>query len=548
MRSLLLCLGCAVALAAEDDGIARGEGGDQEAVGDAPLVHLRLHDPSRSLARLRGGPYGDAWLVPEAAPLRELAAMWLRAGTAAWDLPEVGVLVAGSDYADAALYRVPDARRPGFRVQLRGGEVVRACYEAVAERLGPEAELAIDDDLAGADEGLIGPGGNATLVRWGDALVLSSLDRSARPTLPDAIGADDLALTWSAAAIRAAVLADAPDPGARLLAGLLVDGSVAARFVDDGLALRAEMVSPAALFAGPVDRDLLATVPARVAHLAAARIDPAAWWRVREQTLQAFAAETGNPDLEPAALAANLDAVLENAGVGVDFAGLLASLDGTLCVALEPGTGPLPHLHVLLPRGEEADRLIGWVLEASGNPLPTEGATAFVSLPLHEGRMRRLTAGTCVRRGTRHWHFASNSVALARWDEGPRWLDGPGAGFVDGLDELRALAWADGRGLHDLLVPAAGIAAGATGEEALVRAVLPMVHALARAGGPEVLVLRGDAEGVVIDGRGLFGGLGALAPPHLLLFGVAFAGRAGPARAAPPSPDTTPPPAPPPGP
>ncbi len=397
------------------------------AAGEAPIVTIVAPDVARSVDRIERGVWGRVAAATARGGLGAYAATAARMAdeglgfdllatlraTRAVDtsLDEVGLNPAGGAIVD-------------FRGQARMGAAAQPVAEAIARALDARIRPAT---VAGSPAAWSLPtgvveGSRTVMAVFGDQLVAGG-ERSRLDPRP--VQAGDLILVFNQPRLADGwrkIMPGADWAGQRSsmesLLGMLVWRLKA---VPEGIA---ETIGwPGARTGLPVDRSLIARMPADALMAWCAGTDGAALWSAWGEAL------TGEPSGMPGSGSlARVEALMERRGAPCTLQEAVASIRGTWGLAVSPGV-PFPEVELIIPRNPTLDRLAVWLGSLNGaTGVPADGPwpLSIDGLPM----ALQLVADRT------HWLITPDPVRAEAW---PR---GEATGFATRPAAVAALAQA----------------------------------------------------------------------------------------------------------
>lgn len=471
-----------------------------------PVAELRLADGSALIEHWKTGPLHRAWQDPAVQRLHPHLERGLEKSRSELGVDPLEVLTALRDATLTVESAGSDATLPAVRAQAVLGRFAAAVI-AKAREEGAQAAQAAGSDEAVSQE-------QATLARFGEALVLAFNQPAAAPTAPAPATADLAAVVhWQGvvAMIRALAAKAGKDDDEiagmdKAFAQMLEHGNANARYelrlVPEGILERFVMDSAWNPAGKPVDRTLLDRLPANTLMMLAGGFDGAGYWSmVKEQ----YAAG------KEAAVLAMIDQALAGAGVKAGTAELVQSINGTLLVALTPGM-PAPGFTCAIPRSPALDQAIEAGLAKIQAQAPVEGDSTLIPLP------PQIPVALNLARAPGHWVLSTDQALLQGWLAGTPggWTDSaaakvalakaPAEATVIGASDTPAVLRTIGGFLGMGLAMAEGLA------PADKQAILTFVQKLAANASPGYLYSAPVGQEMVTEGRGV---LGAAAGPVL---------------------------------
>ncbi len=398
------------------------------------MFSVALADGAQLTAHWQASLHSRLWLDPALAPLRDLLAARLSAMTAGQRLESAALLAAATSLRLAV-------------VPVTGQDPVACAGADLADHAGPVMDAlaaatgAQSAAFPGADAALARPGQVGSVARFGTVITATSGATDPRPVL--------VAVAAPPAGADLAVRIDVPGVTAMLRerAGSSADGAEAAvlaaldRFgpILATMAMRPDGILEKAggtlrvPVAGwqPVDRALLARLPATTLAILAVGVDGSAWWTANRGAILAAVAESERTPAGPISEAQAeqvIDGELAGLGIPTGIAKLIGGAKGTALVAITQGI-PFPGVTIAVPRSAGTDALAAWVCRIGHATVPAPGATAQITF-----RQLPLPASLVCDAG--HWLLTTDPVLAGQWASAT-----PG-GFADAPAGRTALAQA----------------------------------------------------------------------------------------------------------
>ena len=349
-----------------------------------PLIDATLTDGQHLLSHWELSIYGRLWNDPLFAARRD-------AWTAQLTALQTGVGLTLHEVVQglngASLHILP----PAAGAQLPEPQLEGDFSPAIAGRL-MQALRAINSDpdalkelkLQGASEA-VDVVASRLLVERIAGLLLVTNDHAHDPAHPwkaSALpAASDLAVTLDVARLLAALPAAQAaqvESALKPIASSLGSIDYRAELVADGMHERWTSHAPPGTPL-PVNRDLLALLPAKTLLTLAFAIDGKAIWQDNRTTvLDQIISSTGAPT--PEAALQQVDQQLSAMGLNVTLTQLVEGLRGTVVLAVTPGF-PFPSPTLMLPRSAGVDQLVGLALKLLQLSAPPTGQSIPLPLP-----------------------------------------------------------------------------------------------------------------------------------------------------------------------
>ncbi|MFM2092075.1 MAG: hypothetical protein RLZZ127_2564 [Planctomycetota bacterium] len=344
------------------------------AAGEAPIVTIAAPDVARSVDRIERGVWGRVAAATARDGFGAYAATAARMADEGLGIDLLATLRA-TRAVDTSLDGVgldPDGGAiVDFRGQAEMGATARPLAEALARALDARIRPAT---VAGSPAAWSLPtgvvdGSRTVFAVFGTHLVAGG-ERSRLDPRPVQAGDDDLVMVFNQPRLADGwrkILPGAEWAGQRSamesLLGMLVWRLKA---VPEGIE---ETIGwPGARTGLPVDRDLMARMPADALMAWCAGTDGAALWKAWGEAL------TGEPSGMPGSGSlVGLEAWMRRRGAPCTLEEAVASLRGTWGLAVSPGV-PFPEVELMIPRNPTLDRLAVWLGSLNGaTGIPAEG-------------------------------------------------------------------------------------------------------------------------------------------------------------------------------
>jgi hypothetical protein len=391
-----------------------------------PVAAFDLADGKELNAHFNQTPWAKVWADPAFKPMRDRFDAWQTEMSQTLGGTPTDLLLATTN-TGLTVNKGPDQTRPvTVAAHLDVGTFATTLFGLIRKAM-TEGK---DATVAGADQAatVTGEHGDATLARFGTALAFAFAGQPVRAEPRTTPLTADVVASARVPDLLDMVIQALPDtPGSK-------DSMINARaemeriglsnmtyrmsMVREGFLERFEAVAKTPESYKPVDRALLARLPANTLMAAAVGFDGAAYWRTNRASLLAQWApllHTDPKDLTATEQAA--DAWLAGIGVQVHVADLVSGWVGTSLLAISPGM-PFPALSLAIPRSAANDQLLATGLGMLGAQLPQEGSSTLVPLPNVPVPVTLVCDKTT-------WFLSSDTVAADAW------LAGKPAGFSD---------------------------------------------------------------------------------------------------------------------
>jgi hypothetical protein len=406
VRSLVPSLALVAALSAADP-----------APSAAPLV-VRVADGAKLVKDWDASIYAKVWSDPAAEALR-----------AAWTEALTGIQAEVGFDPVAAL----SAMR-GLHVAflgMQGGEpkihmrVDLGTFAApVLAQLRKDADKGQPKQVAGADEAVGDE--KATFARFGNVLVFA-LNCDPQPAAPAGESSAALALDLDAKRLVDLIAPAIPaekkaefDNFVKNAAAYLGQWKYRGDIVPEGIRERLEANVPTP-GTQPVDRAVLARLPATTLMAVAYGFDGKAYWKLGGEALltQIDGAMHPGAAVGPEQTAQEIQGLLNSMGVNASLQEVVEGLSGTSLLAITQ-SAPFPALTIALPRSAPLDQLLGLALSQIGGALPEEGQSAPIVIP-----GAPIPVPITLLRDAKHWVLSTDPMLAGTWSGGA-----PG-GFAD---------------------------------------------------------------------------------------------------------------------
>ena len=491
------------------------------------IAEVQLANGSELVAHWKATPWGATWADPALDALRTSFKTWEAEASVSLGGTPSELLLA---ITDAGAVFKPGAKpdRPVLMLNANFGTFAQKFYDLVRA----QARHAKDAAIAGADQALVGTddGATASLARFGTQLAVGINDEAkpaaprGRPPEADIVAKLDmlplLDLIAEAFADQAEIVAAMADAKNQFSGRGTGQTTYRMRMLPEGF--HEQMTVDLHVTEGylPVDRTILARLPANTLMGAGMGFDGAAYWRAnRVPLLRSLARKLGADADDINGTEKVLDDTMAKAGFELKLADLITGYVGTSIIAVSPGM-PFPALTIAIPRSKALDRLLEQALPLIGGAAPAEGESTALSIP-------NVPVPLTAVRDPKLWIFSSDLSAGAQWQSGVAngWADTPAAKLA--LTKAPADAYligaSDTPSVLRLIAGYAGMALGmAKGmPPAQQQALLQGLNLLAAKSAPGYIVAGSEAGKQVIECRSLTGLI-----PGFGLIGAATAARA----------------------
>ncbi len=400
----------------------------------APVAELQLADGKDLITHWERTPWAKVWADPASKALHAPFAEW-QAGAAKKLGGTPTELLAAIANARMSVKPGTDPLKPAFNAGADFGAFAAKLF-ALAKNADPKTGPAT---VAGADEALTSTSATgvvSVLARFADSLAMALNADAVRPVARTAPLDADLLVQADLPRIFEMIAAASEDAElkqamANAKSQILEHGPGTSTYhldlVSEGFLERLEVDSTKVDGYQPVDRTVLARLPATTLMTAAFGADGAAYWKTQRKTLlQSWAKLVGTDPADHDATEAAIDAAIAKAGLDVKLADIVTGWVGTSLFALSPGM-PFPSLTIAIPRSPANDKLLTVGLGMIGGSVPEEGASAPLALP-------NVPVAVTVVRDKGLWIISSDATA------GDQWLSGKPNGWADTAAAKVALA------------------------------------------------------------------------------------------------------------
>ncbi|MCX8039162.1 MAG: hypothetical protein N3B15_01085 [Planctomycetota bacterium] len=418
-----------------------------------PILSIRLADGPALVRAWEGSLYGRVWAHEDLADLRAAVQAW-REERAQQQTPDPLTIISGWTGAEArwlglALADDDGSPAPHLVVRCEPGPALPQIRRWIEDHGDWQPE-----QITGADEAW-SDGAALRIARYGPTFVLA-LHGAALPFSPTPSAAlveaafDGAALRQAWQALPQAAV---EQPLVQWALQQLAEAGTwryRADLVADGLDERLVCSRPL-LGAQPVDRAVLARLPAQTMLVWAIGIDGRALWpQLRPRLLSLLAAlwETTPAEHDLDTVEEKLQRALELQGCSL--AEVVAGCSGTSLWALTPGM-PVPGITLAIPRSAGSDALLAALAAQAGIALPAAEGAAII-IPSTAGL--RLPVMLQLLRGRSHWVLSSDPLVIAGWERGDGGFAGSAAAqrlFAAAPEAAHLLAASDTPALLDTI-------------------------------------------------------------------------------------------------
>ncbi len=373
----------------------------------AALGQVSISDGAALIAHWNASIYGKLWADPALAPLHGLL--------------QQGVDTLGEQTGIDPFTALAAAKGISFRWLGLGKEGDHLPQVAVEADLGGQAaqmmELArkaqwTPATVAGADEALAHEDTHALLARYGHQLRLV-FNQAELPTWAVETGKSDMTSRLDVPKMASAIGAVLTDEQADGFAGTFLAwlrahvGVITSemRITADGMRDTYVIPAPTSGFI-PVDRAMLARIPANAVSVSATGLDGAAWWKeYGELVLGAVAASQPKP-ADARSAQAKIDETLKALGLP-GLPELIGGITGTHLFFMTPGV-PMMGMSLVMRRSEVVDLCVRELLARVGEQPPAEGASIMLPVPNMPFTPQLVLDKDC-------WLLTTDSVLATQW-------------------------------------------------------------------------------------------------------------------------------------
>ena len=493
----------------------------------APVAELQLANGSELVAHWKATPWGVVWADPALNALRTKFDAWEAEASVSLGGTPTELLLAITD-AGAVFKPGAKPNRPILLANANFGTFAQKLYDLARA----EADRAKDASIAGADQAFSQSknGTTSSFARFGKQLAVGLNDEAksaaprSTPPAADVVAKLDLLplldLIAGAFPEQEEVTAAMADAKAQLSGRGTGQATYRMRMLPEGF--HEQMTLDLQSIEGylPVDRTILARLPATTLMAAGMGFDGATYWRKnRAQFLRSMAKNLGTDASDTDGTEQALNAVMAQTGFNIKIADLITGWVGTSIIAISTGM-PFPAITLVAPRSKALDQLLEQALPLIGGAAPAEGESTALSIP-------NVPVPLTAVRDPKLWIFSSDLSAGAQWQSGIAngWANTPAAKLA--LTKAPADAYligaSDTPAVLRLIAGYAGMALGmAKGmPPAQQQAVLQGLNLLAAKSAPGYIVAGSEAGKQLIECRSLTGLI-----PGFGLVGGAAAGAA----------------------
>ncbi len=499
-----------------------------------PVFEAHLADGKDLLAHWEKTPWAKMWADPALKPLHQPVDEWQ--AQAAKDLGGTPTeLIAAIANAILKITPLPasaaGAEKPQIPMAIYAGVdlgTFATSLFTMAKKAGGEHRTSTDATVAGADEAIAEEDhADRMLARFATSLALGIQTLPTRPVMRTTPMKDDLLITADVPGIFTMLLgAMSAGPQRDTVVRMqkqcaelkVTEGSYRLDIVPEGFLEVIDMGKASIIGYKPVDRAMLARLPANTLMAVAIGYDGITLWKQqRVNLLPDWAPMVGTKAEDIDATEKALNEMIVSVGFDISLEEIFTSLTGTSLFSISPAM-PFPGVSVSMPRSPALDKLIASGLKKLEMTPPAEGASTLIPIP----NMPVALTLVCDRTS---WLISTDPVLADQWLGGKAngWADSPAAKLA--LSKAPADAYligsSDTQGVLRMLAGYAGMglsmATMITPEQR--QAVLAGLNILATNASTGYMVSGTNAQGRVVTemrsltgalpGFGLIGGIGA---------------------------------------
>jgi hypothetical protein len=377
-----------------------------------PPIQVTIREVAKITAHWDACIYAKVWNDPSLKSLREKLSPDRSADPSAFSVGEMLAQLASIDW-----------RYLGMRLDSFGNPLAATSFcgdfGTYAEAVEREAHAKLYRDLiepraiAGADSAVADH--DQILARFGTtvlALPVSTV-KIAPWRMPNhegdcAVRLDPRGMLESTRAIAKGESLDQLEAAIRSLGPMLTVIDQRYELVPEGV-LQRWKIDAAVPGLAPVDRDVLARLPASTLMVLAMGFDGKALWSKGRKPIMEWL-NGGHPAGAKRAAQESeqaIDQLLTAMKLDFTLSDLVTGLHGTMFLAVTPGA-QLPGITVAFPRSRQIDALMEWMLRTVKQTPPPEGAQSALRLP-------NLPIPMVASRDREHWVFTSDAGLAAAW-------------------------------------------------------------------------------------------------------------------------------------
>ncbi len=374
-----------------------------------------LADGKELIAHWEQGPWGKTWAEPALVPLHAPVDAWQQemAKTLGGTPLE---LLAAIRQAGGLLKIGTVANRPAFVAGADFGTFAAKLYTLDKQ----DEQSAEEVQIVGADEAFRNPKKSEednVLARFATTLVAGMNTLPVKPEVRTATLAGDVVAQANFPALMRLILQAIDQPGtksrlaemdAQFARNGITDATYRLDLVPEGFHERIAITAKIIYGYRPVDRDLLARLPASTLMAVGFGFDGAEMWhRDRATMLTGWAPLVGTDPTNLDATEEGLNQALRTFGIPVKIGDLIPGLVGTSVFAITPGM-PFPALSLSLPRSPAVDQAVIALLAKVEAKAPEEGSSIPLPLP-------GVPVAVTLVREAKSWFITSDLTAADSW-------------------------------------------------------------------------------------------------------------------------------------
>ena len=331
-------------------------------------VTLRVADGPALVKAWDASIYAKVWADPAAAPLRAQWAEALKEAQAELGFDPLAA-VQGISGVELRFLGMAGEDKPRIHVRMDLGAAAKPIFAALMKKDGKQAK-----QVAGADEAMGDEEG--TLARFGNVLVLFA-NTEAAPAAPAGVSPAAVALDLDAKRLVDTIAPGIPaakkaefDKVVKNLTAFLGQWKYRGDIVPQGIRERLEANVPTP-GTQPVDRSLLARLPATTLMALSYGFDGKAYWKAAGDSMMLQIDEAMHPGatVGVAATAQEIQGLLQVVGIEASLQQVVEGLSGTSMIAVTQ-SAPFPAVTIAFPRSKPMDQLLSFGLGQIGNALP----------------------------------------------------------------------------------------------------------------------------------------------------------------------------------
>lgn len=385
--------------------------------GPAPVT-LRVADGPALVKAWDASIYAKVWSDPAAAPLRATWAEGLKTAQTELGFDPLAAIQGLSGF-EARFLGMAGEDQPRLHLRVDLGAAAAPIFARITKEGKGEAK-----QVAGADEAF--GEADVTIARFGTVLVIA-MHTDPVAAVPAGVSPAAVALDLDAKRLVDAIAPGIPaakkadfDKIIKNITPYLGLWKYRGDIVPEGVRERldANVATPGMM---PVDRSVLARLPATTLLALSYGFDGKAYWKAAGDSMMVQIDEAMHPGatVGVAATAQEIQGVLQSMGIEASLQQVVEGLSGTSLLAVTQAA-PFPAITIALPRSKPLDQLLGIGLAQIGGALPEEGQSAPVVIP-----GLPIPVAITLLRDKAHWVLTTDPMLVATWSGGA-----PG-GFAD---------------------------------------------------------------------------------------------------------------------